>query len=487
VTIDNGELSVTVDELSSDSDWQYRGTDTLYAETYGFRDGTGPHSDAEEDGTVVSPFPNSAAPGETAAATVSIPVETADGETVDLEVVRKVTLDSDEPTLRVEYVVSNPDDSGAAFEDLRLSQYVDYDIAGISNNIGYYNYDPTRECEYIAQETTDDGAWAGFTAEEMSVGHGLTEWPDGIDSFHGDSLPLNNDDRHPDDGTGDVELTFEWSLGTLQPGESTTFRNSFVYNQNEGDFERELCQESPGGESDETTSDSQPPTVELVDATWDESANRVDAAVEFDESIASGHVALLDPEGDEVGSDRLIEALGGDHVYDAHFDLPDGATGNYTAVLDDADDEHNNEVPNPESHRDTVAVGNVTAPDQAETPANATDTPDNETTPTETATPTDTQTPADTSTPVDTPAPTTAPTTSEAGAGDGDAGGGDAGVPTTTTVEQTESAADDPTERQKPAEDPGEGAENGDGSALVPLLLVLALLAAAAVAYYATR
>jgi len=279
VSTSNSELSVTVGELGS-SGFEFGGdSSTVYFEEYGLRDGeSGTHVESSELGSsnITDPFPSSVPAGDTAESTISYPVPTAGGTSVDLEVNRNVTLDDTEPILRIEYVVTNPAGSGGTYNDLRLSQYVDYDIAGISNNTGRYFFDPETNCEFIWQETTGSDIFAGFTAEEQSVTHGLTTYNTGADTFGSDDISsiLNEDDIHPDTGTTDVELIFEWSLGELAPGETESIRTSFVYNQEgQEEFEAQICQESPGPAPEPT----QCADVELLDvvqaAAWVDDGN----------------------------------------------------------------------------------------------------------------------------------------------------------------------------------------------------------------------
>jgi len=256
VSISNSSLDVSVGELGSGTNvqgtnWDFNDVGTLYRETYGFRDGTGSLANAEQDGSLDTAFPSSVSPGTTAESTVTIPVQTSGGTTVTLEVDRNVTLDPNEATLRVEYEVTNPSGSGATFDDLRISQYVDYDIGAPGSEVGEYFLDTATECEFIFQEDTGLGLFAGFTGEALSVNHDLDYWSTTLNRWRNGGY--NNDDKYPDSGTNDVGLAFEWSLGELAPGEATTFRNSFVYNENESDFETEICQESPGQPTPEPT------------------------------------------------------------------------------------------------------------------------------------------------------------------------------------------------------------------------------------------
>jgi len=248
VSIDNGTLDVDVGELESGlstSDWNFDGFGTLYRETYGVRDGTNTHYDAEDEGTVQSSFPSSTSPGDSATATVTMPIETDSGAEITLEMDREVTLDPTEPILRVDWEITNTSGS-ETIDDLRLSQYVDYDIDDVRGDYGKYFFDSETECEYIFLEDVETGKLAGFTADVPSVNHGLTEYSTGISRFGSSDPQFNNKDRQPDTGTDDVELAIEWSLGSLAPGESTTFRNSFVYGNSEEEFQELICEESPG-------------------------------------------------------------------------------------------------------------------------------------------------------------------------------------------------------------------------------------------------
>nr|WP_049984808.1 SipW-dependent-type signal peptide-containing protein [Halobellus rufus] len=330
VNTSNSNLNVTVGELGS-SGFSYNGEGTLFFEEYGFRDGdSGTHIESSQlpSGNITDPFPSSVPAGDTATSTISYPVPTSGGTTVDLEVNRNVTLDATEPILRVEYEVSNPSGSGATFDDLRLSQYVDYDIGGISNNVGRYFFDPETNCEFIYQETTGSDIFAGFTAEETSVNHHFSTYSDGVSNFSSDDPTFDNDEvwppQDPNDSdleTEDVELTFEWSLGSLAPGETTSFRTSFVYNQTGlEEFQQQICQESPGAP---TTGD-----VELTDRVrarvWYDDG---DNALQNDEEVflegslrevlselASGNGVPLDGDQgddfDELGGDPTAESRG---------------------------------------------------------------------------------------------------------------------------------------------------------------------------------
>jgi hypothetical protein len=503
VEIDNGQLSVEVGALGSGSDvnsneWQFDGVGTLYRETYGFRDGTGPHVNAEQDGTVVSPYPASVSPGSSAEATVEIPVQTSDGTTVDLQVIRRVTLAPNEPTLRVEYEVTNPADSGASFEDLRLSQYVDYDIGSFSDDAGEYFFDSSRQCEFIFQESSDEGLFSGFTAESLSTNHDLRAFGTGPSggqgNFRSGDPDFNDDDKFPDSGTADVTLAFEWSLGSLAPGETTTFRNSFVYNQNEDEFETELCQESPGGgtPAEPESDDDTPPEIQLFDASADEDAGTIDVRVEANERLGGADVILEDEDGNRIGRSRLTDALGPDNEYDTSFDLPDDASGEYTAYLHEADDLSSNQVRNPEQYNDTVAFGveSTLAGNEStnDTTANETDTP--------TPTPEDVATATPT---VSTPS-TTVPTTAadDDADTDGDTDGDESGIddgdtaPAGTTTTMTTAPTDTETESEtdaetkpgttvQPARDPGDSGASNSGSLLLVLLALVAILAVVAV------
>ncbi len=249
VNIDNGTLEVDIGERSSGSgangggDWFFDGVSTLYRETYGVRDGTNTHYDAENDGTTLSAFPASTSPGSTVSALVEMPIET-DGGVGTVELERRVTLDSTDPILRVQWVITNT--SGEPIDDLRLSQYVDYDIDDLSGDYGEYFFDAETDCEYIFLEDVSQGILAGFTADVPSVNHSLTEYSTGLGEFTSADPTFFNNDREPDSGTDDVELAIEWSLGALAPQASLTFSNAFIYGRDEEDFQTLLCQESPG-------------------------------------------------------------------------------------------------------------------------------------------------------------------------------------------------------------------------------------------------
>jgi hypothetical protein len=193
----------------------------------------------------VSGYPSSASPGDTVSATVEMPVETDSGTEITLELEREITLDPTDPILRVDWTITNTSGS-ESISDLRLSQYVDYDIDDIGGDYGKYFFDSQTECEYIFLEDVSTGKLAGFTADVPSVNHALTQWSTGVSRFTSDDPQFDNDDREPDTGTDDVELAIEWNLGSLAPGKTTTFRNSFVYGDSEAEFQELICEESPG-------------------------------------------------------------------------------------------------------------------------------------------------------------------------------------------------------------------------------------------------
>ncbi|WP_435075832.1 PKD domain-containing protein [Halorubrum sp. HHNYT27] len=288
VTISNGTLEVNVGELASGTgvggdNWIFQGQGTMYRETYGFQDGTGPMSNAEQDGTVVSTFPSSVSAGTTAESTVTIPLVTATGESLTLEVGRNVTLDPAEAILRVDYDVTNPSDSGVTVSDLQIAQYVDYDIGSPGGEVGQYFLDQQTNCEFIFQEDTALGLFAGFTGESASANHDLDNYSTTLSRFRNGEY--NNDDRWPDSGTGDVGLAFEWGLGTLAPGESTSFRNSFVYNETATDFETEICQESPANQPPVASFSYEPEDPEVEEGITFNASDSTD--LDGDETIVS--------------------------------------------------------------------------------------------------------------------------------------------------------------------------------------------------------
>jgi hypothetical protein len=377
VSIESDELAIDVGELNS-SGWFYDptgggdpgndGIATLFNETYAFQEragGGGPVQPAGggfelvSEADIVSPFPSSVSPGDTATATVEFPSFPAAGGTTTLTVDRKVTLDPDEPVVRIEYDIENT--GGTDVDDLGFYQYVDYDIADTGNEVGRYFFDPDSQCEYIAQEDvaeftvngeTFDGLFAGFTADRLSESHELSHFfPAEVAVEVG---TLNGKDLHPDqdpttddcasdeattcattteDGetveTDDVGLAFEWSLGALPAGESTTYRNSFVYNPEADDFQQEICEESPG----------EPPSEgdgELDDVTqcviWYDDGNNVP------EEIWTGETDLGDPGPDEDLDEETLEQYVME-VGEAQSpsEIVDTEAAVFTGTLDDLD------------------------------------------------------------------------------------------------------------------------------------------------------
>jgi predicted ribosomally synthesized peptide with SipW-like signal peptide len=342
VEIDNGTLDVTVGELGSGTsvqgaDWFFTTggstVGTLYRETYGFRDGTGPHVDAENNGSLVSGggFDSSVSPGTTASGDITIPVETQGGTTVTLEVTRNVTLDPSEPTLRVSYDVTNPSGSGATFSDLRLSQYIDYDIGSISDDQGTYFIDEDRGCEFISQSSNpNDPVFAGFTGNQFSVNHDLREYGTsssfGEGNFQSSDIDFNNDDQFPDSGTEDVTLAMEWSLGELAPGETASLETAFVYNETEAEFEQELCEESVDPSPTPTPSPGGPELADKLRArAWYDDGDNVhqdDETVFLEGSLRDVLEALASGNGVPLSGNEPAED-GGGTGRDCYSEAPD--------------------------------------------------------------------------------------------------------------------------------------------------------------------
>lgn len=277
VRISNGKLLVNVGPRGSGcclaagdgGDWFYsptgnvssEGEDTLYRETYGFQDANGPVSTAESDATIRSGYPSSVAANETATATVEMDVRTASGNTTTLVVDRRVRLAPNEATLQVGYNITNAGDEDIT--SLQFLQYVDYDIQDISDDVGRYSFNSTTGCEYIFQEDTSTGLFAGFTSIFPSDSHGLNTYPNAYNNFQSGSF--NNAERAPRSGTDDVDLGFKWSLGGLDAGESTTYANFFVYNPTADAFEAEICQASQAGRGSLDTNATGGPDFQFTD------------------------------------------------------------------------------------------------------------------------------------------------------------------------------------------------------------------------------
>jgi hypothetical protein len=228
LTVDNGVLEVNVATDVSGAlagqPWTYtfpdgRTEQFLFFEIYALRD-----DDARSDtavGAFETDFPASGVPGTTYPGTYTVPVNG-----VDLSVTRAFTLDPVDALLTVEYRFENVDPTGR-IADLRLTQYVDYDVGQFSNtDVGAFRSAPDRSVDWVRQSGLPGfgrGIHAGFgatrPAEAHHVGH---RSPVLSEAFGADRLPGGDAYR------GDVGFALEYSLGELAPGDAATLTTAFA-------------------------------------------------------------------------------------------------------------------------------------------------------------------------------------------------------------------------------------------------------------------
>jgi len=193
----------------------------LFFEIYALRD------DANRGETVAgefeADFPATGVPGTAYPATFTT---TVNG--VSLSVTRTFTLDPTDGLLTVEYGFENVDGTDA-IEDLRFTQYVDYDVGDFSNvDVGQFRSDESRSLDYVTQTERpgfgdEMDLYAGFGAVQSSVAHDV-----------GPSMRVLNDAFSParlgntDAYEGQVGFSLEYSVGRLDPGDTATLTTAFA-------------------------------------------------------------------------------------------------------------------------------------------------------------------------------------------------------------------------------------------------------------------
>jgi hypothetical protein len=119
----------------------------------------------------------------------------------------------------------------------------------------------------------------------------------------------------------------EWSLGSLAPGESTSFQTAFVYNETKAEFEEELCQESV-----ETPTPT--PTPEPTPSSEGDLPRKIDVELWYDDDcdnvVSPGETADFMLTLDLSGS-MLYDQYGG-VVSESSLDVPQsgGTTTTYS-------------------------------------------------------------------------------------------------------------------------------------------------------------
>jgi hypothetical protein len=193
----------------------------LFFEIYALRD------DANRGETIAgefeADFPPTGVPGTAYPSTFTT---TVNG--VSLSVSRTFTLDPVDGLLTVEYGFENVDGTDA-IEDLRFTQYVDYDVGDFSNaDIGRFRSDESRSLDYVAQTERpgfgdEMDLYAGFGAVQSSVAHDVGPSMRVLnDAFS--PARLGNDDAYE----GQVGFSLEYSVGHLESGDTATLTTAFA-------------------------------------------------------------------------------------------------------------------------------------------------------------------------------------------------------------------------------------------------------------------
>ncbi|MFC7081811.1 transglutaminase domain-containing protein [Halorussus caseinilyticus] len=224
VGIDNGTYRIELGETETGTrDWFVGEKRTLYHEFFALQDGTGSVVPSYNPKTVVDSFPSGGDPGTTYSATIRYAV----GSTT-LEVVRKVTLAPDQTKFTVTYEVTNV--GSASVGDLRLYQYCDYDVAySMTDQARYHS---SAEMPYVRD--TGDGLdlYTGFTGESAPDHHHVSVYYNPLQrpAFAYDAVlngSLNDATAAPDSGGDDAVVAAQWSLGSLAPGDTTSYTLTF--------------------------------------------------------------------------------------------------------------------------------------------------------------------------------------------------------------------------------------------------------------------
>jgi hypothetical protein len=227
LTIANDVLEVAVSTDASGAlagqPWTYTFPDGreerfLFFEIYALRDDDA--RGATEVGAFEAAFPAQGVPGTTYPGTYTVRV---DG--VETAVTRAFTLDPVDALLTVDYRFENVDE--ATLSDLRLTQYVDYDVGQFANtDAGRFRSDDSRAFDRVEQRGLPGfgtGLVAGFAATRPATAHQVGQRSAVLaDAF--DAAPLAGADAYD----GDVGFALEYSVGELAPGDTARLRTAFA-------------------------------------------------------------------------------------------------------------------------------------------------------------------------------------------------------------------------------------------------------------------
>ena len=195
--------------------------DVLFSEFFTLQDGRASGDPTVSDPAFVPSFPRRGVPGTAYDATATTLVG---GATV--EVTRTFTLDPVDPLLAVDYEFAVTDGGPV---DLAVTQFVDYDLAGLAGDTATFRRDEARGFDYVEQVQPDalgtgEDLYAGFGAARRSDAHDVDAARGPFDRVvAGDAL--SGSDAF---GPGDPQFALAYSLGSLATGETATLESAFA-------------------------------------------------------------------------------------------------------------------------------------------------------------------------------------------------------------------------------------------------------------------
>jgi len=214
IHINNGTYSIDVDTTDS-WDWYFNSVNTLFYEYFALQDSNGSVVPSYFPDSIVNHYPNTGNPGQSYTAVIDY---TVTGTPVRVQ--RTINLDAQDPVFSMTYSFTNRGDQ--TIQDFKLYQYCDYDIANYWNDYGAYESSP--EFVYVTDEGDSVNVATGFAGEQPSSNHHVGSYPAYSAISNGD---LNDANEYPQTGSGDAVVALQWSLGQIDPGETTTFTIKF--------------------------------------------------------------------------------------------------------------------------------------------------------------------------------------------------------------------------------------------------------------------
>ena len=242
LAIENDSLTVVVFG-GSGTFWTYtfpdgRIANALLLEFFTLQDGSASGTPtSSRDVSFAGSFPALGVPGTRYAATATFAVDGAPVRTT-----RAVELDPVDPLLYVDYEFEV---LGGGPIDLVFTQFVDFDLGQVTGDTATFRRDSVRGFDYVEQvderpierisapPIQDQDLYAGFGTDRLSDAHDVGA-ADDFDPDDGSDSPFDRVERgdvlsgQDVFGPGDPQFALEYSLGTLDTGETATLDGAFA-------------------------------------------------------------------------------------------------------------------------------------------------------------------------------------------------------------------------------------------------------------------